>query len=213
VICARRTDRLVEARDRIERLGRRCLAVPADVSQPEHCQRVVDKAIHEFGQVDILVNNAGVAPVTPSTREDPQAFRRVLDVNIGGAYWTSQACARVMAPGSSIVSIGSILSRTTFTGVPQAAYSASKAAINGLTRSLAQQWTGRKGIRVNGLAPGIFPSEATAGHNTSELLWRVPMGRVGELREIVDPLLFLVSDAASYVSGTVLVVDGGLLTN
>ena len=101
---------------------------------------------------------------------------------------------------------------TTF-ALPQAAYHSSKAAIIGLTRDLAQQWTGRKGIRVNALAPGVFPSESTGAHDTAQLMWRVPMGRAGELREIVDPLLFLVSEAASYITGTVLVVDGGLLTN
>jgi NAD(P)-dependent dehydrogenase (short-subunit alcohol dehydrogenase family) len=117
-----------------------------------------------------------------------------------------------MKPGSSIVNIGSILGMTTF-ALPQAAYHSSKAAIIGLTRDLAQQWTGRKGIRVNALAPGVFPSESTSAHDTAQLMWRVPMGRAGELREIVDPLLFLVSEGASYITGTMLVVDGGLLTN
>jgi len=212
VICARRVDRLSDTQQRAENLGRRCVAVPADVSRPEDCQRVVDEAMREFGRVDILVNNAGLGPVVPATREDPQDFRRVMDINVGGSYWTAQACGRVMKPGSSIVNIGSILGMTTF-ALPQAAYHASKAATIGLTRDLAQQWSGRKGIRVNALAPGIFPSESTGAHDTAQLMWRVPMGRAGELREIVDPLLFLVSDAASYITGTVLVVDGGLLTN
>ena len=212
VICARRVDRLDETRSRIEALGRRCVAVPADVSKPADCQRVVDDAMRELGRVDILVNNAGLGPMVPATREDPEAFRHVMDINVGGSFWTAQACGRVMKPGSSIVNIGSILGMTTF-AIPQAAYHASKAAIIGLTRDLAGQWTGRKGIRVNALAPGIFPSESTGAHDTSQLMWRVPMGRAGELREIVDPLLFLVSDAASYITGTVLVVDGGLLTN
>jgi NAD(P)-dependent dehydrogenase (short-subunit alcohol dehydrogenase family) len=211
-ICARRVDRLAQTREAVEALGRRCLAVPADVSRPEDCQRVVDAAMEELGRVDILVNNAGVGPVAPATREAPEDFRHVIDINLCGSYWTAQACGRVMQPGSSIVNIGSILGMTTF-ALPQAAYHASKAAIIGLTRDLAQQWTGRKGIRVNALAPGIFPSESTGAHPTQELMWRVPMGRPGELREIVDPLLFLVSDAASYVSGAVLVVDGALLTN
>ena len=212
VICARRADRLRETAAAVEALGRRCVAITADVSLPEDCTRVVEEAVAALGRVDVLVNNAGVGTAVPATRESPDEFRRVIDVNLHGCYWTAQACGRVMQPGSSIVNIGSILGMTTF-ALPQAAYHASKAAIIGLTRDLAQQWTGRKGIRVNALAPGIFPSESTGAHPTQELMWRVPMGRPGELREIVDPLLFLVSDAASYVSGAVLVVDGALLTN
>ena len=114
----------------------------------------------EFGRVDILVNNAGVGTAAPATRETPEQFRQVIDVNLNGCYWMAQACGRVMQPGSSIVNISSILGLTT-AGLPQAAYAASKAGLIGLTRDLAQQWTGRKGIRVNALAPGFFKSEMT----------------------------------------------------
>ena len=108
----------------------------------------------------MLVNNAGIGTAVPGTRETPEQFRRVIDVNLNGSYWMAQACGRVMEPGSSIVNIGSVLGSTT-AGLPQAAYASSKAAIIGLTRDLAAQWTGRKGIRVNALAPGFFPSEMT----------------------------------------------------
>ena len=114
----------------------------------------------EFGRVDVLVNNAGVGTAVPATHETPEQFRQVIDVNLNGAYWMAQACGRVMTPGSSIVNISSVLSLTT-AGLPQAAYAASKAGLNGLTRDLAQQWTGRKGIRVNAVAPGFFASEMT----------------------------------------------------
>ena len=101
----------------------------------------------------MLVNNAGVGTAVPATRETPEQFRQVIDINLNGSYWMAQACGRVMKPGSSIVNIGSVLGQTT-ARLPQAAYASSKAAIIGLTRDLAAQWTGRKGIRVNALAPG-----------------------------------------------------------
>ena len=108
----------------------------------------------------MLVNNAGIGTAVPATRETVEQFRAVIDVNLNGCYWMAQACGRVMQPGSSIVNISSILGITT-AGLPQAAYAASKAGLIGLTRDLAQQWTGRKGIRVNALAPGFFASEMT----------------------------------------------------
>jgi NAD(P)-dependent dehydrogenase (short-subunit alcohol dehydrogenase family) len=118
----------------------------------------------------------------------------------------------VMRPGSSIINVSSILGLVT-AGLPQAAYSASKAGLLGLTRDLAGQWTGRKGIRVNALAPGFFPSEMTErlreGYMEQQVA-RSPMGRAGHPEELAAALIFLASDAASYVTGQVLVVDGGL---
>jgi NAD(P)-dependent dehydrogenase (short-subunit alcohol dehydrogenase family) len=213
-ICARREDRLQEVRARVEQLGRRCVAIPADVSDPAHCQRAVETTVRELCRVDVLVNNAGVGTAVPATRETPEEFRRVIDVNLLGSYWMAQACGRVMEPGSSIVNIGSVLGSTT-AGLPQAAYASSKAAIIGLTRDLAQQWTGRKGIRVNALAPGFFPSEMTDQYPEGYLdamMVRVPAGRAGDPQELVTACVFLASDAASYVTGVVLPVDGGVLT-
>ncbi len=214
-ICARRVEKLDATAERVRALGRRCLAVPADVSQPEDCTRVVEQAVAELGRVDVLVNNAGIGTAYPATRETPAQFRQVIDINLNGSYWMAQACGRAMAPGSSIVNIGSVLGSTT-AGLPQAAYASSKAAIIGLTRDLAQQWTGRKGIRVNALAPGFFASEMTDQHPDGYLesqMARVPAGRAGEADELTAALLFLASDAASYVTGVVLPVDGGLLTS
>ena len=91
----------------------------------------------ELGRVDVLVNNAGVGTAVPATHETPEQFRRVIDVNLNGCYWMAQACGRVMLPGSSIVNVSSVLSLTT-AGLPQAAYAASKAGLNGLTRDLAR---------------------------------------------------------------------------
>ena len=213
-ICARRADRLQATAERVRELGRSCVAVTADVALPEDCTRVVEEAVGELGGVDVLVNNAGVGTAVPATRESPDEFRRVIDVNLNGSYWMAQACGRVMKPGSSIVNIGSVLGQTS-AALPQAAYSSSKAAIIGLTRDLAQQWTGRKGIRVNALAPGFFESEMTEQYPDGyldQMMFRVPSGRKGEARELTAALVFLASAASSYITGVVLPVDGGMLT-
>ena len=213
-ICARRVDRLQETKAAVEALGRRCLALEADVTSVEDCERVVAETVSTLGKVDVLVNNAGVGTAVPATRESPDQFRHVIDVNLFGSYWMAQACARAMKDGGSIVNIGSVLGSTT-AGLPQAAYGSSKAAIIGLTRDLAQQWTGRKGIRVNALAPGFFPSEMTDQYPDGyieQMKWRLPAGRVGEPQELVAALVFLASSASSYVTGVVLPVDGGMLT-
>lgn len=212
---ARRVERLEATKAAIAQLGREAVAVPTDVVVPEDCQGLVDAAIESFGRVDVLVNNAGVGAAVPATREEPESFRQVIDVNLNGSYWMAQACGRVMESGSAIVNVGSVLGATTI-GLPQAAYCSSKAAIVGLTRDLAAQWTGRKGIRVNAIAPGYFPTEMTEEYPdgfVESALERVPAGRQGTLREAAAAALFLASDSASYISGVVLPVDGGLLTN
>ncbi|ADB76722.1 SDR family NAD(P)-dependent oxidoreductase [Geodermatophilus obscurus] len=212
---ARREDRLGGTRAAVEATGRRAISVRTDVSRPEDCQGLVDATVAEFGRVDVLVNNAGVGTAVPATRETPEQFRSVIDVNLNGCYWMAQACARVMQPGSSIVNISSILGLTT-AGLPQAAYAASKAGLIGLTRDLAQQWTGRKGIRVNSLAPGFFESEMTDQYPEGYIegqMTRVLAGRKGDPVELAAALVFLVSDAGGYVTGTTLPVEGGLLTS
>ena len=169
----------------------------------------------EFGRVDILVNNAGVGTAYPATRETPEQFRQVIDVNLNGCYWMAQACGRVMQPGSSIVNISSMLGLTT-AGLPQAAYAASKAGLIGLTRDLAQQWTGRKGIRVNALAPGFFVSEMTEQYPDEYIdsqMHRILVGRKGHPEELAAALIFLASDAGGYVTGTTIPVEGGMLTS
>ena len=213
-IGARRVERLEETKAKVEAAGRRCVAVPLDVTKPEDCTRIVETAVAELGKVDVLINNAGVGTAYPATRETPEQFTAVIDINLNGSYFMAQACGRVMERGSSIVNIGSVLGSTT-AFLPQAAYGASKAAIIGLTRDLAGQWTGRKGIRVNALAPGFFESEMTEQYPEGyldQMMFRVPMGRKGEAEELVAAAIFLASDASSYVTGVLLPVDGGLLT-
>ncbi len=209
---ARRVDRLEETAHMARDVGRKVVTVATDVADPEQCQALVDAAVAELGRVDILVNNAGVGTAVPATRETPEQFRSVIDVNLNGCYWMAQACGRVMQPGSSIINVSSVLGLTTG-GLPQAAYSASKAGLIGLTRDLAQQWTGRKGIRVNAVAPGFFASEMTdqypPGYLESQIP-RIPVGRTGDPRELAATVVWLASDAAGYVTGQTVPVDGGL---
>jgi NAD(P)-dependent dehydrogenase (short-subunit alcohol dehydrogenase family) len=215
VLAARREDKLAQTRELVEAAGRRAIAVRTDVTKPEECRALVDAAITAFGRVDILVNNAGIGTAVPASKETPEQFRAVIDLNLNACYWMAQACAKVMQPGSSIINISSVLGLTT-AGLPQAAYASSKAGLIGMTRDLAQQWTSRRGIRVNALAPGFFASEMTEQYESSYVertLKRVLAGRYGKPEEIAAALIFLASDAASYVTGITLPVDGGVLTN
>jgi NAD(P)-dependent dehydrogenase (short-subunit alcohol dehydrogenase family) len=212
---ARREDRLADTRALVEKVGRRAVTVRTDVTEPADCDALVAAAVAEFGQVDILVNNAGVGTAVPATRETPEQFRSVIELNLNGCYWMAQACGRVMGPGSSIVNISSVLGLTSV-GLPQAAYSASKAGLIGLTRDLAQQWTSRKGIRVNALAPGYFESEMTDQIDRTffeqTVLPRTLFGRLGRAEELAAALIFLASDASSYLTGFTLPIEGGMLT-
>jgi NAD(P)-dependent dehydrogenase (short-subunit alcohol dehydrogenase family) len=209
---ARRTDRLQDTKRLVEATGRRAIAVATDVAQPDDARALIEATVRDLGRVDILVNNAGIGTAGPALKESPEAFRQVIDVNLNGAYWMAQAAAAVMEPGSSIVNISSILGITT-AGLPQAAYAASKAGLNGLTRDLAQQWTGRRGIRVNSIAPGFFTSEMTEQYAPGYLESQKPRilaGRTGDPRELAATVVFLAGPGAGYITGQTLPVDGGL---
>ncbi|GAA3682663.1 NAD(P)-dependent dehydrogenase (short-subunit alcohol dehydrogenase family) [Lentzea atacamensis] len=210
VLAARRADKLKDTAALVESVGRRALVVQADVSQPDDCREVA-RAAAEFGTVAVLVNNAGVASAVPASRETPEEFLGVMDVNLNGAYWMAQAAASVMKSGGSIINISSVLGLVTG-GIPQAAYSASKAGLLGLTRDLAQQWTGRKGIRVNAICPGFFSSEMTDQYPPGymeKMQAALPSGRIGDPEELAAAVVFLASPAGGYVTGATLVVDGG----
>lgn len=209
---ARRVDRLEETAELVRATGRRAVVMATDVARRADCLALVAAARDAFGRVDVLANNAGIGTAVPASRETEEEFRAVVDVNLCGCYWMAQAAAAQMTPGGSIINISSVLGLVT-AGLPQAAYSASKAGLFGLTRDLAAQWTGRKGIRVNALAPGFFASEMTDQYHPGYLAGqfeRLPAGRGGDPEELAAALVFLASDAGGYVTGQCLTVDGGL---
>jgi NAD(P)-dependent dehydrogenase (short-subunit alcohol dehydrogenase family) len=212
VLAGRRADRLDAVVGRVRATGRAGLAVQTDVRDPQQCEALAAAAVARFGRVDVLVNNAGVSSVVPALREHPEDFRRVVDVNLMGTYWTAQACARVMPPGSSIVNVASVLGLVASV-LPQAAYAASKAGLIGLTRDLSQQWAGRRGIRVNAIAPGFVATDMISdmpGDVLEQFLRSAPLGRIGTQRELDAAVVFLASRAASYITGATLAVDGGM---
>ena len=212
VAAARRVERLTELAAELDDAPGAVCPVRCDVTGPDDCAATIATAVEEYGRVDVLVNNAGLGTAVPALRETPADFRRVVDVNLDGAFFMAQAAARVMQPGGSIINIASVLGITA--GIaPQAAYSASKAAVIGLTRDLAAQWGSRKGIRVNAIAPGYFASEMT-DEIPDELLASIvsknQLGRLGLQHELDTAVVYLASDASSFTTGTTLVVDGGV---
>ena len=212
VLGARREEQLSALADELRGSGHQVVTRVTDVSDPDSCTNLVTAGMDEFGRIDSLINNAGVGTAVPALRETPEQFRSVIDVNLMGAYWMAQACGRVMEPGSSIVNISSVLGLVK-SNLPQAAYASSKAAVVGLTRDLSQQWAGRRGIRVNAIAPGYFASEMTDTLPPGELesvQLITDLQRIGEQHELDAAVLFLASDAASYVTGITLAVDGGI---
>jgi NAD(P)-dependent dehydrogenase (short-subunit alcohol dehydrogenase family) len=213
VLGARREDQLRSLATALDPSGQTVRTRRTDVTDPEACTALAGLAMSEFGRLDILVNNAGVGTAVPALRETPEQFRNVVDVNLLGTYWMAQAAARVMEPGSSVINIASVLGLIK-SYAPQAAYSASKAAVMGLTRDLSQQWSGRKGIRVNAIAPGYFESEMTAaipGDTLNEFVDQTStLKRLGRQHELDAAVIFLASDASSYITGITLAVDGGM---
>ena len=189
--------------------------VRLNVTRKSEVDTVAAEITRQHGALDILVNNAGIVQNGPSEDVAMEDWQRVIDVNLNGVFYCAQAFGKEMvkAGKGSIVSISSICGSVTVYPQPQAAYNASKAAVNLLTKSLAVEWA-KKGVRVNAVAPGYTATELTlAGRSKPEWFetWMrmTPMGRLGEPKEIANAVLFLASDAASYITGTVLMVDGG----
>lgn len=216
LLVARRIDRLdalaAELTSEHAAKGIRVVTRRADVALPEDAAALAECARDSFGHVDILVNCAGLGGAAPASRETPAHFRAVIDVNLNGTFWMAQAIATLMPAGSAIVNVASVLAHIA-PRYPQAAYAASKAGVLGLTRDLAQEWTGRKGIRVNALCPGYFASEMTEADGAQlEAMVRQQtiIGRFGAPHELDGALLFLASPASSYVTGASLLVDGGM---
>ncbi|MBI4941759.1 MAG: glucose 1-dehydrogenase [Actinobacteria bacterium] len=210
VVLARRADRLKELESAYPDA---ILPVVGDVTDEDDVAAAVEQAYRWGGSLDILVNNAGTTHVEAAEDEDGAAFARVLEVNVTGLFRCCRLVGRSMLErgSGSIVNISSINALVASGAIPEAGYVASKGAVSSLTRELAAQWSAR-GVRVNALAPGYFPSEMTASLFEPEharYFRRLPMKRGGHPHELDGPLLFLASDASSYMTGHTLVVDGG----
>jgi NAD(P)-dependent dehydrogenase (short-subunit alcohol dehydrogenase family) len=210
VVAARRADRVEAVAKALDGV-----AVACDVVQDDDRDRLLSTTLERFGRVDILVNNAGVGTPEAAEVETPDRFAEVLDVNLTAAFALSQRVGRTMleAGTGSIVNVVSILGMVSAGQIPFPSYSASKGGLIALTRELAGEGS-RRGVRVNALAPGWFDTEMTADMFADErsMAWvrrKAPMGRPGQPHELDGALLFLASDASSYVTGQVLAVDGG----
>jgi NAD(P)-dependent dehydrogenase (short-subunit alcohol dehydrogenase family) len=212
VVAARRADRLTAL---VDDLGSRAIAVPGDVASPADRETLLAEALERAGRVDVLVNNAGVGGGVAAIDLPLDAWRHVLDVNLEAPFHLSQLAAPHMIDRGSgaIVNVASILGLVGVGQIPQAAYHASKGALVNLTRELAAEW-GRSGVRVNALCPGYFRTEINDEllGSDSGAQWvrrRTPMGRPGFEVELDGALLLLASDASAYMTGSVVVVDGG----
>jgi len=211
VLTARRSDRLVALAAELPG----AYASVADMADESDRERLVADVLDRFGRVDVLVNNAGVGGSVAVEDEELERFRNSMEVNVTALWHLSKLCAPSMitSGAGAIVNVASMLGHVGSTPVKQAHYCASKGAVVNLTRELALQWA-RKGIRVNALCPGWFPSEMTEGMDTDDGSQRFiasnsPIPRMGELHELDGALLLLASPAGTFLTGQSIIVDGG----
>ena len=199
----------------VKAAGRRAVALTVDVREPDSVAAMTADATAQLGEIDILVNGAGIAFNKASEDLTPEEWLRVIDVNLNGVFWCSQAVGRRMLARKSgvIVNIASMSGVIANKPQPQSHYNTSKAGVIMLTQSLAAEWADRN-VRVNAVSPGYIGTEMTMlGMNTPE--WKktwlemTPMARVGEPVEIANAVWYLASDAASFATGSNLIVDGG----
>lgn len=216
VVLAGRDARALDAVETaLRRAGHAAASVVLDVADVAGIEPAFAAAEARFGRIDLLVNNAGVEQVCPSLEVTEQLWDRIVDTNLKGAFFCAQAAARRMRSGGAIVNLCSLTSEV---GVPTAAaYGASKSGLAGLTRALATEWAPR-GIRVNGIGPGYFRTALTEGFYQDaawqeRMLAKIPLGRFGRLDDLGGCTVFLCSDAAAYVTGQILYVDGGFLAS
>lgn len=218
VIATGRRANLVEAAaEEIRKAGVKSLALSCDVGDTASIEAVLEGAKREWGGVDILVNSAGITKRTPTLDVAPSEWNSILDTNLNGTLRTCQIFGRHMVEKKygRIINIGSIASMLALYEV--AAYCASKAAVAGLTKSLAIEWA-KHGVCVNAILPGVFRTDINAKlldgtARGAEFLLRTPMGRFGQLEELAGAAVFLASEAASFVTGHLLAVDGGILAS
>ena len=215
-VTARREEWLTSAEQRLAAGGIDCMAMTCDVSQPEQVHAAVHAVADRFGRIDVLVNNAGISWGEPAATMPIDKWRRVLDTNATGCFLMAQEAGAAMirdGGGGAIVNIASIVGMvgTPATVLDAVGYSASKGAVISLTRDLAVKWAPH-GIRVNAIAPGFFETRMTTAvlaRSQDQIERSTPLGRIGRPEELKGAALFLASPASSYVTGHVLVVDGG----
>ena len=213
----RRADRVESAVAEVRKSGRRSLAVACDIADRSSIEHLRDAVIREFSAVDILVNCAGTTKKTPTLDVSEKEWNDIVDTNLNGTLRSCQVFGRAMIERryGRIINIASLASFLGWFEV--AAYAASKAAVASLTKTLAVEWA-KYGVCVNAIAPGVFRTDLNRAlldgtPRGQELLLRTPMQRFGQVEELVGAAVFLASDAASFVSGHVLAVDGGFLAS
>ena len=217
VASSRRTEEVEKTAVEIEEKGRKTLRITSDVSDKATLQHLLDECVSEFGRVDILVNSAGVTKRTPTLDLPEDEWNWIMETNLTGTLRACQIFGKHMVENGygRIINIASL---STFVALYEvAAYAASKAAVASLTKSLAIEWS-QHGVNVNAIAPGVFKTALNtqlleSTERGKEFLTRTPMKRFGKVEELAGAAVFLASDAASFVNGEVLVVDGGFLAS